>query len=180
MRTRLLILAAFLMVDWVSATTTQVVTVEYNTLETELSGDLNNTTPSADALLPPYGGTYAPTYWSQFDVDYYRLDVADAPATLTIHVTGFGSVVIQGDPELWLEDAHGSILAHNDDIAPIYNLDCYIRYVFSAPGDYYARVEHSQKNTWYYNYSNYRIWGDYEYIAEKPNAVGPRRWMLYK
>jgi hypothetical protein len=150
----------------------RVITVSFNSLETEP----NETHAKAGFLLR--GGSQAPSYYPATDVDYYRLDVGDGPSTLTLYVQGVSSVVISGDPEVWLEDTTGTVLAHNDDIAPVYNLDCFLRYVFTAPGDYYVRVQHSAKSQWYYNYSNYTLSGEYAFISAV--AVRPNRWMLYR
>lgn len=155
-----------------TAAAPQVIVISYYSRESEP----NDTTQTAGLLLS--GGAYAPSYSPATDVDYYRLDVASTPSTLTVHVQGVSSVVISGDPELWLEDTSGTVLAYHDDIAPIYNLDCFLRYVFTSPGDYYVRVEHSSKSEWFWNYSNYYLWGDYQFEAQLA-AVRPSRWMLY-
>lgn len=155
----------------------RVITISYDSRETELFGTLNDTTETADALL--WGGVFSPTYNSPTDVDYYRLDVSAVPSTLTVLVEGVKTVVISGDPEVWLEDSSGTVLAHSDDIGYPYNLDCFLSYVFAVEGDYYVRVEHSAKTEWYYNYSNYYLSGQYRYPLPLA-AVRPSHWMLYR
>jgi len=131
----------------------EIITRPFDSLESEYNDNSNNTPKTAGPLL--WGGLYPPSYFWPNDVDYYRLDVSDVPSTLTARVEGVSSVVISGDPEVWLESTTGTILAHSDDIAPGADLDCFFRYVFTTPGDYYVRVQHSSKSQWYYNYSNY-------------------------
>jgi len=132
----------------VTAARARVITIAFDSLESEP----NDTHAKAGFLLK--GGAEAPSYYPASDVDFYRLDVGDVPSTLTARVNGVSSVVISGDPEVWLESTTGTVLAYNDDIAPGGNLDCFFRYVFDRPGDYYVRVQHSAKSQWFYNYSN--------------------------
>lgn len=169
MSLRIVVLAgAFATIATVAAS--QVVTLPYYSQESEP----NDTTETAGLLLTGVGS--APLYSPATDVDYYRLDVATTPSTLTVHVEGVHWLGLLGDPEVWLESTTGSILAHSDDA---YGLDCFFGHVFTSPGDYYVRVEHSSKTEWFWNHSNYHLFGDYQFVPILA-AVRPARWMLYR
>jgi len=155
----------------------RVITLSYYSFENENNDHSNDSRVAAGPLLA--GGANAPSYFVPGDVDYYRLNVTDVPSTLTVHVDGVATIVISGDPEVWLESSTGTVLAHHDDIAPPANMNCFLRYVFTTPERYYVRVQHASKSPWYYNYSNYYLYGDYQYPFN-PVAVRRTRWMLYR
>ena len=151
---------AVLMTCVAATATAQVITQNYISNEYEYFDGSNDSPAAAGPLLT--GGLYPPSYYHAGDVDYYRIDVTDVPSTLTVLVEGIKTLFGDGDPMVWLENDLGSILVQNDDIAYPVNLDSFIRYVFTTPGDYYVGTRHA--SGWSYNLSNYYLSGAYQYI----------------
>jgi hypothetical protein len=144
----------------------QVVVQSYSSLEYEYADDSNNVWIMAGPLLT--GGLYAPTFWHQFDVDYYHISVTAVPSTLTVLVDGVDSLFGGCDPEAWIEDSAGNRLIYHDDIAYPANTDAYLSYVFTVPGDYYVATQLA--GLWSYNFSNYTMSGTYSYLEVDEEA----------
>lgn len=137
----------------------------FETFENEYFDNSNNTRATADPLLGP--GQYPPSYYYKDDIDYYHLSVTAVPTTLSIYVDGMDWGGGLGDPEAWIEDGSGNVLAYHDDIA-IDVLDCILGYAFVARGDYYVVVQHSDKSFYTYNHSNYYLTGTLEFGDTRP------------
>jgi len=153
------------------ATTGWCVSQTFETFENEYFNASNNTPATADPLLEQ--NLYPPIYYEPNDIDFYRLTVSSVPSTLSIFVDGVDWGGGLGDPEAWIQNAAGAILAYHDDIASDV-LDCILGCTFTEPGDYFVVVQHSRKSLYDYNHSNYYLTGTFRFgDVRPPGYPGP-------